>query len=73
MPYSVVEQCLQGMVCRVSSHMLSLTELNSLQSLVPTDEEVTLVTGFKGDVNRLGNVRCWRPPAHPHARAHTTC
>jgi hypothetical protein len=57
MPYSVVVDCLNSMSARAGKHLLSVVELGNLRTLCPTDDEIKLVKGFKGDVSRLGPVR----------------
>ena len=55
-PHAGVVACLGAMSARSADgkHLLSLVELQNLRSLCPTDDEVKLVKGFKGDVGRLG-------------------
>lgn len=55
-PFAAVVSCLGGMSARSpdGKHLLTLVELQNLRTLCPTDDEVKLVKGFKGDVTRLG-------------------
>ena len=55
-PPAGVVACLGSMSARSpdGKHLLSLVELQSLRGLCPTDEELKLVQGFKGDTARLG-------------------
>lgn len=56
MPYPAVVQCLLSMCARTKDGkgLLTGVELANLVTLSPTDEEVKIVKGFKGDVKRLG-------------------
>lgn len=54
MPFTAIKQMLEGMSCKAGKYLLTLVELQNLVALAPTDEEVKLVKGFTGDVNRLG-------------------
>jgi hypothetical protein len=56
MSFTEVVDCLKGMCCRSSRHLLTTTELFNLVTLCPTDEEVKLIKDYKGDPNRLGQV-----------------
>lgn len=50
----MVVQCLGAMCARSGKYLLSGVELQNLVKLAPTDDEIKLVKGFKGDVRRLG-------------------
>lgn len=56
LPAPGVVACLGAMSVRSPDgrHLLSLVELANLRTLCPTEDEVKLVKGYKGDVSRLG-------------------
>lgn len=54
MPIDGVVACLSTMCARSGKHLLTGVELQNLVSLSPSEDEIKLVKGFKGDVKRLG-------------------
>lgn len=52
-PVPAVVACLTSMCCRQGRVVLSMMEITNLATLCPSDEEVRLVKGFKGDPAKL--------------------